>query len=79
MNCIGVAALVEHIFYVFANDISTETLPDVRQRIINHIDTLFMDDVNTSKAYQTKLNRSDIIISKAFPDQVSIDHFNIRG
>jgi hypothetical protein len=42
IDCIGGAPLVDHIFRVFSKDLATETLHDVRQRIIDNIETLVM-------------------------------------
>jgi hypothetical protein len=48
LDCIGGAALVDYIFRVFSKDLGTKTLHDIRQRIIDNIDTLLMEAENTA-------------------------------
>ena len=77
IECIGGAPLVDHVFCVFSKDLATETLHDVKQKIIDNIETLVTEAEHTSKTHQIKVNRTDTISPCAFNDQVSIDRVNI--
>ena len=67
LDCVGGAALVDHVFRVFAKDLCNETLHDIRQRIIDNIETLIMEAENTAEARNVKISRASLPTESEIP------------
>ena len=78
MHTIWGPALVKHIFCIFAEDLATNTPHDIRQRIINNINTIILEAENTSKASQFEVGRAEINSLPAYSKPVSVNRVNIN-
>ena len=74
LDTIGGTTLIHHVFRSFSKDLVTETLFNIKKRIVYNIKTLMMEAENTSEAHQMRINRADITDPPAFSIPASIDH-----
>ena len=49
LEAVGRSNLVTHVFRVFGKDLQTETLHDMKQRILDSIDTIVMEAENSTE------------------------------